>query len=132
MKTRGAHHASLVVGDTERSRRFYGGLLGLEEIARPDFGIPGVWYQAGSIQIHLIQPPPEVDSCRPPAEFTIFAPHIAFEIDDCEAAADALEAEGFAVMGRGSSSGQLFARDPDGNLIEFIRPGGQLGRSLKA
>ena len=28
----------------------------------------------------------------------------------------------FEVRGRGSPSGQLFARDPDGNLIEFIRP----------
>ena len=128
MKTRGAHHASLVVGDTERSKRFYGDLLGLEEIERPDFGIPGVWYQAGSIQLHLVQPPAGVDLGSRPADFTVFAAHLAFEVDDCEAVAAALESEGFEVRGRGSPSGQLFAQDPDGNLIEFIRPGGDLGR----
>lgn len=129
MLTRGAHHASLVVGDTARSKRFYGDLLGLEEIDRPDFGIPGAWYRAGPIQLHLVEPPPGVDSGSPPAEFTLLAAHLAFEIEDCDAVADALESEGVEVKGRGSPSGQLFARDPDGNLIEFIRPGGRLGRA---
>ena len=127
MKTRGLHHASLIVRDTARSRRFYGDLLGLEEIERPDFGIPGAWYQAGPIQLHLVEPPQGVDSGSPPADFTVLAAHLAFEIEDCETVADALENEGFKVVGRGSPSGQLFARDPDGNLIEFIRPGGELG-----
>ncbi len=47
-----AHHVSFGVSDLERARAFYGNLLGLEEIARPDFGIPGAWYQAGEAQIH--------------------------------------------------------------------------------
>ena len=128
MLTRGAHHVSLVVRDTERSRLFYGGLLGLEEIERPDFGIPGAWYQAGPIQLHLVEPPQEVDSGTPPAEFTVFASHVAFEIEDSDAVASALSGEGFEVKGVGSPSGQMFVRDPDGNLVEFIRPGGRLGR----
>ena len=127
MKTRGLHHASLIVRDTARSRRFYGDLLGLEEIARPDFGIPGAWYQAGSVQLHLVEPPQGVDSGSPPGDFTVLAAHLAFEIEDCDAVADAVEGAGFSVVGRGSASGQLFARDPDGNLVEFIRPGGELG-----
>ena len=62
MLTQAAHHYSLDVSDIEVSRRFYGDLLGLSEIDRPDFGIPGAWYQAGPVQLHLIQTPDGVDA----------------------------------------------------------------------
>jgi glyoxylase I family protein len=61
MITKGAHHVSLCVRELEPSREFYGGLLGLPEIERPDFGVPGIWYQAGAIQLHLICAPEGVD-----------------------------------------------------------------------
>ncbi|MFP6639347.1 MAG: VOC family protein, partial [Myxococcota bacterium] len=51
MLTRAAHHYSIDVSDVEASRRFYGELLGLPEIERPDFGMPGVWYQTGPVQL---------------------------------------------------------------------------------
>ena len=54
--------------------------------------------------------------------------HVAFEIEDSDAVASALSAEGFEIMGAGSPSGQMFVRDPDGNTVEFIQPGGRLGR----
>lgn len=36
-------------------RKFYGGVLGLEEIEKPDSLKPsgGVWYKAGEIELHL-------------------------------------------------------------------------------
>jgi hypothetical protein len=37
-----------------------------------------------------------------------------------------LEAAGLEVTGRGVEVGQLFVRDPHGNMLEFIQPGGQL------
>ena len=128
MLTRGAHHVSLIVRDIARSREFYGGLLGLEEIERPDFGLPGAWYQAGSVQVHLLEPPPDRDAGQPPAELTPLAAHLAFEILDYETTAAKFEAAGMPVMGLGAEVGQLFVRDPDGNVLEFIQPGGKLGR----
>jgi catechol 2,3-dioxygenase-like lactoylglutathione lyase family enzyme len=128
MLTRGAHHVSLIVADIARSREFYGGLLGLEEIERPDFGFPGAWYQAGSVQVHLLEPPPGRDAGRPPAELTPLAAHLAFEVLDYEATAAKFEAAGMPMMGLGAEVGQLFVRDPDGNVLEFIQPGGKLGR----
>jgi catechol 2,3-dioxygenase-like lactoylglutathione lyase family enzyme len=123
-----AHHASIVVRDLAAARRFYGELLGLPEIDRPDFGFPGAWYQAGDIQLHLIVPPPGVDVGAPPPALSPIAAHLAFEIDDYDAVRAALERAGLPVLGLGPELGQLFVRDPDGNGVELIRPGGRLGR----
>jgi glyoxylase I family protein len=126
--TKGAHHFSICVSSIEATREFYGSLLGLEEIERPDFGFPGAWYQAGSVQLHLIVPPPGVDVGRRAEKLTPIAGHIAFEIDDYESTRSSLEAAGHEVLGLGADVGQLFVRDPDGNVVELIQPGGRLGR----
>ncbi len=128
MLTRGAHHVSLIVGDVERAREFYGGLLGLEELERPDFGLPGAWYQAGSVQLHLLEPPAGQDAGSPPKELTPLAAHLAFEVEDYEEAREEFESLGIRVLGFGVKVGQFFVKDPDGNVLEFIVPGGQLGR----
>lgn len=123
-----AHHASLSVTDLERARGFYEGVLGLSPIERPDFGFPGAWYQAGEIQLHLIQVPEGVDVGSPAPGTNPLAHHVAFEIDDYEAACQALASRGIETLETGAAVGQIFVRDPDGNVIELIRPGGQLGR----
>jgi catechol 2,3-dioxygenase-like lactoylglutathione lyase family enzyme len=122
MITKGAHHVSLDVRDVAVSRAFYGELLGLPEIERPEIGLPGAWYQAGAVQLHLIQVPEGVDVGRPAPQATPLANHLAFEIDDPAAAQAELEAAGYAVISFAARSGQLFVADPDGNMIEFIRP----------
>ena len=47
-------HIALLISDLERARIFYGDILGLEEINRPEFRIPGIWYQLGEYQLHLM------------------------------------------------------------------------------
>ena len=131
MLTRGTHHVSLTIDDLGAARRFYGELLGLPEIERPDFGIPGVWYQAGPVQLHLIETPESLrgeTGGRTGGGGSPIANHISFEIEDYNATKARLEAEGIQVMGLGENVGQMFASDPHGNTIEFIAPGGQLGR----
>jgi catechol 2,3-dioxygenase-like lactoylglutathione lyase family enzyme len=123
-----AHHVSLCVTDIGGAREFYGGLLGLPEIARPDFGFPGAWYQAGEIQLHLIVAPPGVDVGARPARISPVAGHLAFEIADYEEVRESLSPRGVETIGLGAEVGQRFVRDPDGNVIELIRPGGRLGR----
>jgi catechol 2,3-dioxygenase-like lactoylglutathione lyase family enzyme len=130
MITKGAHHISLAVAEIEPARAFYGGLLGLPEIERPDFGFPGAWYQAGPVQLHLIETPSGVDAGSPAAKLTPLANHIAFEIEDYAGVKARLEEAGHEVFGLGEQVGQLFVRDPHGNMVEFIQPGGRLGRPV--
>ncbi len=123
-----AHHVSVQCSDVDRARAFYEGVLGFEQTQRPDFGFPGVWYQLGDVQVHLIGEIPGMDRSTPPKNLSPAATHLAFQIDDYREALEALEAKGVEAVGLGEEVGQLFVRDPDGNIIELIVPGGQLGR----
>jgi glyoxylase I family protein len=123
MLTKRVHHVSFAVRDLGRSRAFYEGILGLRPIARPDIGLPGVWYSAGEGgEIHLIQTPTGVAVGAPPDRLTPLANHCAFEIDDYEKSVAELKQRGLPVLETQSTQGQLWIQDPDGNVIELIRP----------
>jgi glyoxylase I family protein len=48
------HHIAVPVSDLARAKEFYSDVLGLKEIARPNFTFAGAWYQVGDRQLHLI------------------------------------------------------------------------------
>jgi catechol 2,3-dioxygenase-like lactoylglutathione lyase family enzyme len=125
---RRAHHVSFAVADLARSQRFFGELLGLPEIPRPDFGFPGAWYQAGEIEVHLIVAPAGAPVGTPPPRISPVADHAAFQVADYAGARERLRAAGHDVIELGAEVGQLFVQDPDGHVIELIVPGGRLGR----
>ena len=61
------NHVAVCVTDIERSKRFYGGVLGLKEIARPAFPFAGAWYElADGRQFHLIVHEHHADAAREP------------------------------------------------------------------
>lgn len=124
MKVLRGHHVSFAVRDLAASRRFYGELLGFGEIPRPELGVPGTWYQVGDTEVHLIQTPAGVETGAPPPTLSPLANHAAFQIDDYEAAVSALRARGLEVLETSGAMGQLWVRDPDGNVIELIKPRG--------
>ena len=123
------HHFSFTVSDLERSRRFYEDVLGLRPIPRPDFGFPGVWYQVGETQIHLIARPENATPRDPKPPLTPLANHSALEIASYDAARRALQRAEIAFFELGGEARQIFLHDPDGNTLELIEPGGQLGRT---
>ncbi len=119
------HHVSFMVSDLEASKDFYGRVLGLKEISRPDFGFPGAWYQLGDIQLHLIsgRVPHTPDEAPGPRD-----EHVAFAIDDYEGTIKRLKEEGIPHLEQfipALGFRQVFARDPNGNMVEFIDLGGE-------
>lgn len=128
MKIVRGHHFSFAVENLDRSKAFYSGVLGLEEIDRPDFNFPGAWYGAGEAQVHLIEKPAGTTNVTPTPGISRYENHSAFQIDDYDAAIAALREADIEFVESGRDVGQIFLQDPDGNIIELIQPGGILGR----
>ena len=121
-------HVTLVSSDLERSRHFYVDLLGMQEQARPDFGFPGLWFQAGNTQIHLNVESEEAGTAGVQYDATSItrALHIAFLVDDAEAAAELLRENGVEIIAgprsRPDGAIQFYIMDPDGHQIEITSP----------
>lgn len=113
MRPKQLHHASIRVADLERSRAFYGGLLRLPEIDRPDLGFPGSWYGIGASQLHLIQREPL------PLKIDPTGPHFAIEVENLDEARRELKAYGAEVLDPGGD--QLWVLDPDGYTVEITQ-----------
>jgi glyoxylase I family protein len=114
-------HTAILVRDLEKSADFYGTILGLAKVDRP-LNYPGVWYQLGAIQIHLI-----ADSTFTPtlqnAEKWGRNPHLALGVRDLELAKAQLTAHGYPTQMSASGRSALFTQDPDGNVIELTAIG---------
>ena len=114
MHIRRLDHTSLRITDLARSRDFYESLLGLGTAPRPDLGFPGVWYDLGGAQLHLIQTGKMFDDIDPTD------PHLALQVEDIEEVKRALDARGVRYLDFGGT--QLWIRDPDGNVVEICEP----------
>jgi catechol 2,3-dioxygenase-like lactoylglutathione lyase family enzyme len=120
MLAKSVHHISFAVRDLEKSRAFYQDLLGLEPIERPEMGLLGAWYAAGNSQVHLIETPEGVKVGTPPESLTPLANHSAFAIEDYAATVEYLKERQAEILETKPEIGQLWIRDPDGNVIELI------------
>jgi catechol 2,3-dioxygenase-like lactoylglutathione lyase family enzyme len=108
------------VRELERSREFYEHVLGLKPIPRPELGLPGVWYAAGDVEVHLIATPAGVDVGQPAPGLSPLANHTAFAVEDYAATVAHLRARGIELLeSRPGVGPQLWIRDPDGNVIEL-------------
>lgn len=115
MKPVGIHHVNVMFDDIDSARDFYANVMGFDEIERPDFGFPGLWFQMGAQQLHL-QPGRAPDSFQ----------HFALEVDDLDAVLEELAARGLDVQAGPAVAGagkQAFLTDPTGNIIELNQPG---------
>ncbi len=126
IQVRQIDHVTLVVDDLDRSRDFYVGLLGMQDVPRPPFRFPGSWFQAGSTLIHLIEAHDESGPAGYPDQVVRANTrnhHVAFLVDDAAAAATVLRERGLPLVSdakqRPDGAVQVFVHDPDGHVIEL-------------
>lgn len=121
----GFAHVAIVVDDLDAARRFYVEVLGLPELRRPDFGVPGLWLRSGALQLHLLE------NATMPVPGPGF-PHFALAIDSREwdATIDALRIADVSFLSEPSERDDFgvpvraaFIRDPAGNVIELTDVG---------
>lgn len=115
------HHVSFAVRDLEKSREFFGRVVGLSEIERPAFQFRGAWYAIGDRQLHLIE---QTGAGREVAGRISRSDHMALEVRDVDAVRKTLDAAGIPYQtGENDALGfsQIFCSDPDGHTIEFVR-----------
>jgi catechol 2,3-dioxygenase-like lactoylglutathione lyase family enzyme len=116
------HHAQVMIppGGEAAARRFYGELLGMTEIEKPQplRARGGLWMQAGDRQLHLGVEAPGVDREKTRA-------HVAYEVTKLDAFRARLEAAGLVVTDGERLPGlrRVELRDPFGNRIELIERG---------
>jgi catechol 2,3-dioxygenase-like lactoylglutathione lyase family enzyme len=126
------HHVSLPVSDLDRSHRFYTEILGLEEIARPDFPFGGKWYRLGTTQeLHLILQHTDV-TYRAAKGIDPGDIHLAIRVKSYQATVEFLCGHGYREdagekdvlklrTNPHSTTGypQIYILDPDRHLIEI-------------
>jgi catechol 2,3-dioxygenase-like lactoylglutathione lyase family enzyme len=102
-------------GAEDRARDFYGGLLGLEEIGKPEAlkANGGMWYSVADVQLHV-----GVEETVAPSKR-----HPAFDVDDAKGVRAYLERHGVRTKDEPDIPGvvhrfSLF--DPFGNRIELL------------
>jgi catechol 2,3-dioxygenase-like lactoylglutathione lyase family enzyme len=105
-------------GGEDDARAFYAGILGLQEVAKPENlrGRGGCWFRSpdGDVEVHL-----GVEEDFRPARKA----HPAFLVDDLEALRTSLLAGGHPVQDDEQLEGheRCYGFDPFGNRLEFLQ-----------
>ena len=101
----------------ESARSFYGGVLALPELYASERALVYGLGRPGDLELHVIAGRP----ADPRADH-----HFALEVADLASARALLEGAGHGVEDARPVGGRerFFARDPFGNLLEFVTPRG--------
>ena len=110
-------HAAILVTDLDRAQHFYSTVLGLPQVDRP-LKFPGIWYQVGEFQIHLIATS-TVAANKANTETWGRDRHLAFAIKDLDAVNAHWFSQNYPFQMSTSGRAALFVQDPDNNVIEL-------------
>ncbi len=113
------HHAQITIpiGEEEKAREFYCGILELDEIEKPEAlrNRGGFWLEVGALQIH-IGTENDFDRTRTKA-------HLAYLVDDLDKWQKKLGNNAISIKDGISIPGykRFEFRDPFGNRVEFLQ-----------
>jgi catechol 2,3-dioxygenase-like lactoylglutathione lyase family enzyme len=113
----GLDHVQIAIpaGGEDQARAFYGDLLGMHEVPKPDtLSQTGCWFERGGVNLHI-----GVDLEFAPARKA----HPALLVDDLAQLRERIEAAGYATRDDRPVEGyaRFFASDPFGNRVEFMQ-----------
>lgn len=114
----GLHHVQLAIpaGSEEECRAFWGGVLGLEELAKPPVlaARGGCWFRGGELEVHLGVEDPFAPAAKA---------HPGILVAGIDALAERLESHGVDVRWDDDFPGmrRFYAADPFGNRLEFLQ-----------
>jgi catechol 2,3-dioxygenase-like lactoylglutathione lyase family enzyme len=118
----GIHHVSVLVTNLKEALYFYEGILGFKQNKkRPQFDFPGVWYDIGNTQVHLIQYR-EGKAKRNTTEIDSRDGHFAVRVTDMDKLLKILDHHNIPYLNKEKNKTdwhQVYVSDPDGNIIEF-------------
>ncbi len=117
-------HAAFHTTNLEKARDFYGRILGLHEIVRPNVMSSGIWYSAGPAhELHITLSDadgvPRQGRDINPRKRGVEGRHLAFAVDNLEETKRLLDAEDLPYVGSNDDLPQIFVEDFDGNLVEL-------------
>ena len=114
----GVQHAQITIpkGSETQARAFYCGVLGLQEIPKPEIlrGRGGFWLEVGAFQIHV--------GTEDGFDRRATKAHIAYEVEDLEAWCEKLKANNVEILEgvQIPHYNRFEFRDPFGNRVEFL------------
>ncbi len=117
----GLQHLAINVRDLDAAKVFYGELLGLPELPRPESvaaQFRSVWYLLGNAELHVVENP-DFQPLKSP-----LGPHFAVACDDFATASKRFAEMGAPIMfgpGKGADGiERIVLKDPTGNVVEVI------------
>ena len=119
IRLKGINHTTYNVKDKDAALKWYQEVLGIKQIPKMVNSDHLYWLQLPSgAMVHIIENP---DAPSAPSH------HAAFEVDDIEAAREALMAKGVEatdISVRNDGQKAFYINDPDGNRIELCTQSG--------
>ncbi len=122
MQLHDIHHVAIKTQDLESTDKFYADVLGMEKVFRPEFDFPGSWFNIGHTMVHIMAGSAGLDNDGNVPHGSASVDHIALQANGFDAFKKNyedhdIEWRQFSIPEVGLW--QLFARDPNGVLIEL-------------
>ncbi|HYX63484.1 MAG TPA: VOC family protein [Burkholderiales bacterium] len=122
-------HIAVVVKDLEKAAHFYEQVFGLERVGEEHLEMgSGIYLSDGVINLALLKYKGEAGSGLKDAAGFVGAHHFGFQVDDLEAAREAIEAAGgrfFFTLGKTKEEAnfEMKFKDPDGVIFDISEKG---------